>query len=432
MDDALKSVAFHTLGCKLNFAETSAMRKTFEGGSYEIRPFGAVADVYVINTCSVTEDADKDCRKAVRRALRTNPDAVVAVTGCYAQLAPRQIADIDGVSLVVGAKAKFDLPALLRDLDRRPAEAVVHRTDVNEAVDFHHALSSGDRTRAFLKIQDGCDYSCAFCTIPLARGKSRSPLIGDVVAQARLAVEQGFQEIILTGVNAGDFGRYTGQSLYDLLVALEQVDGIARIRFSSVEPNLMEDRIIDLAAESARIMPHFHMPIQSGSDALLRLMRRRYKSDLYRQRVDHIRRVLPHAAIGVDVITGHPGETDALFRESFDFLDRLEVSYLHVFTYSERPNTHALTLEPVVPVEERRQRTHALRRLSEHKRDAFEARFVGTVRPVLFEEEVKDGHIAGYTDNYIRVRAAWRPEWVNRIVPVHLTNRTLEGVFDVG
>lgn len=412
----MTSVAFHTLGCKLNFAETSAMRRTFEGGEFEIRGFDSAADIYVINTCSVTEDANRECRKVVRQALRRNPDAFVAVTGCYAQLEPEQIAAIEGVSLVVGAKDKFSLPDLVKSVGKRDT-ALVLRTDVNEAVDFHHAISSGDRTRAFLKIQDGCDYKCAFCTIPMARGASRSPLIADVLEQARQAVAEGFREIILTGVNAGDFGRYTGESFHDLLLALEQVEGVERIRTSSIEPNLLEERTIRHAAGSTRIMPHFHMPLQSGSDDMLRLMKRRYRRQLYADKVALIRELMPHAAIGVDVITGHPGETPERFEDSFAFIEGLDVSYLHVFTYSERPNTAALDIAPVVPVEERRRRTHRLRKLSDLKRQMFESRFCGQPRPVLFESEITDGMISGYTDNYIRVRVPVEEGLVNRVSP---------------
>lgn len=411
----MRSVAFHTLGCKLNFAETSAMRRTFEGGEYEIRGFDTPADIYVINTCSVTEDANRECRKAVRRALRRNPDAFVAVTGCYAQLEPEQIAAIEGVSLVVGAKDKFSLPDLVKSVGRRDT-ALVLRTDVNEAVDFHHAISSGDRTRAFLKIQDGCDYKCAFCTIPLARGASRSPRIVDILEQARRAVDEGFREVILTGVNAGDFGKANGESFHDLLLALEQVEGIARIRTSSIEPNLLEERSIRHIAASERIMPHLHMPLQSGNDDMLRLMKRRYRRQLYADKVALIRELMPHAAIGVDVITGHPGETEDRFEDSFAFIEGLDVSYLHVFTYSERPNTAALDITPVVPVEERRRRTHQLRKLSDLKRHAFESRFKGQPRPVLFESEVTDGMISGYTDNYIRVSVPFKAGLVNRVM----------------
>jgi len=410
----MTSVAFHTLGCKLNFAETSAMRRSFEGGEYEIRGFDAPADIYVINTCSVTEDANRECRKVVRQALRRNPDAFVAVTGCYAQLEPGQIAAIEGVSLVVGAKDKFSLPELVKSVGRRDT-ALVMRTDVNEAVDFHHAISSGDRTRAFLKIQDGCDYKCAFCTIPLARGASRSPRIDEILEQARRAVDEGFREVILTGVNAGDFGKANGETFHDLLLALEQVEGIARIRTSSIEPNLLEERSIRHIAASKRIMPHLHMPLQSGNDEMLRLMKRRYRRELYADKVALIRELMPHAAIGVDVITGHPGETEERFEDSLAFIEGLDVSYLHVFTYSERPNTAALDITPVVPIEERRHRTHQLRKLSDLKRHEFESRFKGQPRPVLFESEVSDGMISGYTDNYIRVSVPYEAGLVNRV-----------------
>lgn len=415
----MKTVAFHTLGCKLNFSETSSLKREFEDHDFLVTGFGGKADVYVINTCSVTQDANSDCRKYVRQALRRNPDAFVAVTGCYAQLEPEEIAEIKGVDVVIGARDKFKLFELAGQFEKKD-KTIVHHTDVNEAVDFHHAFSSSDRTRAFLKIQDGCDYKCAFCTIPLARGKSRSPLIAEILQNARQVLDEGYREIVLTGVNAGDFGRYNGENFLELLMALDRIEGLERIRISSIEPNLLHDDIIRFAADSRTIQPHFHIPMQSGSDTMLAIMKRRYRTDLYRKRVELIRQCMPSAAIGVDVITGHPGETEELFRETIDFLQALDVSYLHVFTYSERPNTTALDITPVIPVPDRRKRTHVLRRLSKQKRFDFDHRHAGQQHTVLFESEPKNGLLAGWTENYIRVYTPFHPSLVNAIKKVTL------------
>ena len=426
----MKKAAFTTLGCKLNYSETMTIQQEFEEQGYEITDFDLEADIYVINTCSVTQSANSTCRKTVRRALRRNPQAFVAVVGCYAQLEPGEIAKIDGVDVILGAKNKFNLLELFDDFTKRD-EPIIHNSDVNETVDFHNAFSADDRTRAFLKIQDGCSYKCSFCTIPLARGKSRSPDIATVVRNAEHLVADGFREIVLTGVNAGDFGRGTEEDFYMLLQEIDKVRGLERIRFSSVEPNLLHEEIIRFAANSEKIQPHFHMPLQSGSDRMLALMRRRYQSDLYRQRVELIRSLMPDACIGVDVITGHPGETDELFRKSFDFIDRLPVSYLHVFTYSERPNTHALDIEPNVQDSIRKERTHKLRRLSARKRFEFDTRFIGEVRPVLFEGATNGDHMLGWTDNYVRVGIPYRATLENRILPVELGERT-EGGYLIG
>ncbi|MEX2600279.1 MAG: tRNA (N(6)-L-threonylcarbamoyladenosine(37)-C(2))-methylthiotransferase MtaB [Balneolaceae bacterium] len=422
----MQKVAFDTLGCKLNFSETSTIRRDFSNQGYEVTDFNDPADIYVINTCSVTQNANSTCRKSVRRALRQNPDAFVAVVGCYAQLEPEEIAGIEGVDVVLGAKEKFRLLDLFDDFVKQEKTIIFH-SDVNEAADFHHAFSSDDRTRAFLKVQDGCSYSCSFCTIPLARGESRSPKIETVIRNAEHLVSEGYKEIVVTGVNAGDFGRGSDESFFQLLRALDSVAGLERIRTSSIEPNLLHEDIIRLAADSEKIQPHFHIPLQSGSDSMLRLMKRRYLSELYRSRVETIRTHLPDASIGVDVITGHPGETDERFQESFDFIDSLPISYLHVFTYSERPDTHALTLTPVIPGPERKERTHRLRRLSAKKRFAFDTRFIGEARPVLFEQENKNGFIQGWTDNYIRVAVPYHERLVNRILPVELGKRSKEG-----
>ncbi len=422
----MKKVAFKTLGCKLNYSETMAIQRDFEQEGFDIADFNDPADIYIVNTCSVTQSANSTCRKEVRRALRRNPEAFVAVIGCYAQLEPEEISKIDGVDAVLGAKNKFKLLELFDDFEKR-SEPLVYNSDVNEAVDFHNAFSADDRTRAFLKVQDGCSYNCSFCTIPLARGESRSPEISVVVQNAHLLVEEGFKEIVITGVNAGDFGRGTDENFFMLLQELDRVDGLERIRFSSVEPNLMHKDIIRFTAESDKIQPHFHMPLQSGSDKMLGIMRRRYQSDLYRERVQLIKKLMPDAAIGVDVITGHPGETNELFQESFDFISDLPVSYLHVFTYSERPNTHALNIEPSVQDNVRKERTHKLRRLSEKKRFNFDSSFSGEVRPVLFEGADHNGAMLGWTDNYVRVGIPYNPQYENKILPVRLGARSKEG-----
>lgn len=422
----MKKVAFKTLGCKLNYSETMTIREDFEQEGYAITNFDNQADIYVINTCSVTQGANSTCRKTVRQALRRNPKAFVAVIGCYAQLEPKEIAEIDGVDAVLGARNKFNLLELFDNFSKR-SEPIVYHSDVNETVDFHNAFSADDRTRAFLKVQDGCSYNCSFCTIPLARGKSRSPRISSVIKNAAQLVEEGFKEIVVTGVNAGDFGRGTDENFFVLLQELNQVNGLERIRFSSVEPNLMHKELIHFTAESEKIQPHFHMPLQSGSDKMLGLMRRRYQSGLYRQRVELIKELMPDAAIGVDVITGHPGETDELFQESCDFIDRLPVSYLHVFTYSERPNTHALSIEPAVQNSVRKERTHKLRRLSSKKRFAYDTSFSGEVREVLFEEGDHNGAMLGWTDNYVRVGIPYNPHYQNKILPVRLGARSKEG-----
>lgn len=399
------------------------MRRDFEHAGFELLEFSEQADIYIINTCSVTMDANSACRNTVRRALRRNPDAFVAVVGCYAQLEPEEIAQIDGVDAVLGAKDKFRLLDLFDDFVKQE-KTLIYNTDVNEAVDFHNAFSSDDRTRAFLKVQDGCNYKCSFCTIPLARGASRSPKIATVISNARLLVEEGFKEIIVTGVNSGDFGYGTDEDFLMLLQALDQVEGLERLRVSSIEPNLLHDDIIRFAAESRTLQPHFHIPLQSGSDDMLKLMRRRYRSDLFRQRVELIRELMPDAAIGVDVITGHPGETEELFQESFDFIESLDVSYLHVFTYSERPDTHALSLNPVIPKKERKRRTHLLRRLSDSKRFDFDNRFEGQIRPVLFEEAANGDKMYGWTDNYLRVAVPFTHGLANTI------QETLLGVYN--
>jgi threonylcarbamoyladenosine tRNA methylthiotransferase MtaB len=419
----MKSVALETLGCKLNYSETLTIQRDFENEGFEIADFSDKADVYVINTCSVTQSANSTCRAKVRRALRRNPEAFVAVVGCYAQLKPKEIASIEGVDAVLGAKDKFKLLELFDDFEKL-AEPIIKNTDANEAVDFHNAFSADDRTRAFLKVQDGCSYKCSFCTIPLARGKSRSPKIASVIQNAEQLVARGFKEIVITGVNAGDFGRGTDEDFFMLIKKLDKVEGLKRIRFSSVEPNLMHEDIIRYSAVSQKIQPHFHMPLQSGSDTMLGLMRRRYQSEVYRERVELIKKLMPDAAIGVDVITGHPGETDELFRESYNFIENLPVSYLHVFTYSERPDTHALNIEPKVQDSVRKERTHKLRRLSQKKRYEFDTSFRRQIRPVLFEEPKDNGTMYGWTDNYVRVGIPAKLRYENKILLVELGART--------
>lgn len=419
----MRRVSLHTLGCKLNYAETSAIGDRFARNGFELTEFGTASDVIVINSCTVTENADRECRQLVRRALRANPDAFVVVTGCYAQLQPEEIASIDGVDLVLGSAEKFHIERHADGFVKRDVPKVVVG-DIGAEEGFGPAATGAEdaRTRAFLKVQDGCDYNCAFCTIPLARGGSRSRPIAETVAGARRLVADGFREIVVTGVNVGDFGRRTGESFHDLLVALHEVEGLERLRVSSIEPNLLTPAIIELAARSDRMVPHFHVPLQSGSDAVLGRMRRRYRSALYRERADMIVREMPDAAIGVDVIVGFPGETDAHFEETFAFLHELPAAYFHVFTYSERENTPAAAFGEVVPVNVRRERTRRLRALSELKRSAFAARFTGQVRPVLFEHgDESGGALAmGFTDNYVRVGVPYHEALPNRIVRVRL------------
>lgn len=424
---ASRTVAFHTLGCKLNFSETSSLSRLLEKEGFEKKEFEDLADVYVINTCSVTDNADKECRQLVRRIQRKAPESLVVITGCYAQLKPKEIASIPGVDLVLGAAEKFNIARHIRELAKGDP-AKICSCDVDEVTGFHSSWSVNDRTRTFLKVQDGCDYNCSFCTIPMARGKSRSDTIANVVKNATELAAGGVKEIVLTGVNLGDFGKgpdgagtpisISGreENFFELVKALERVNGISRYRISSIEPNLLTNEIITFVAESDKFMPHFHIPLQSGSNKLLSAMRRRYKRELYADRVNFIRKLMPHCAIGVDVIVGFPGETEEVFRETFDFLHALDIAYLHVFTYSERDNTHALTLGPVVPVQVRHERNKTLRNLSYMKMQYFTGQQVGQTRKVLFEGHEKNGMMEGYTDNYIRVSTPYRPEWANEIV----------------
>jgi threonylcarbamoyladenosine tRNA methylthiotransferase MtaB len=416
-----RTVAFHTLGCKLNFSETSSLSRILENEGFEKKEFDDLADVYVINTCSVTDNADKECRQLVRRIQRKAPESLVVITGCYAQLKPKEISEIPGVDLVLGAAEKFNIATHIRELAKGDS-AKICSCDVEEITGFHSSWSVNDRTRTFLKVQDGCDYNCSFCTIPMARGKSRSDSIDNVVKNAEELAASGVKEIVLTGVNLGDFGKGPdGELKYDedffqLVKELEKVKGIQRYRISSIEPNLLTNSIIDHVANSDKFMPHFHIPLQSGSNKILGAMRRRYKRELYADRVNLIKTLMPHCAIGVDVIVGFPGETEEEFKETFDFLHSLDISYLHVFTYSERDNTHALTMKPVVPVNVRHERNKTLRNLSYMKMQYFIGQHVGQTRKVLFENNDKSGMMEGYTDNYIRITTPYRKEWVNEIV----------------
>ena len=416
-----RSVAFHTLGCKLNFSETSALSRQLEADGFEKKGFDDKADVYVINTCSVTDNADKECRHLVRRIQRKSPESVVVITGCYAQLKPKEIAQIEGVDLVLGAAEKFNLSQHLREFTKGDSTKI-SSCDIEEVSGFHSSFSVSDRTRTFLKVQDGCDYNCSFCTIPMARGKSSSDSIENVVANAKLLAQKGVKEIVLTGVNLGDFGKgadgnkHNEESFFDLIQNLDAVDGIERYRISSIEPNLLSEEIIRFVANSKKFMPHFHIPLQSGSNTILGLMRRRYRRELYAEKVALIKHLMPHCAIGVDVIVGFPGETEAYFEETFQFLHNLGVSYLHVFTYSERDNTKALEIQPVVPINIRHQRNKILRNLSYMKLQHFTQQHAGEMRDVLFEEADKNGMMEGYTDNYIRITAPYKKEWVNEIV----------------
>ncbi len=409
-------VAFHTLGCKLNFAETSTIAQDFRSNGFEEVSFKDAADVYVINTCSVTENADRECRNIVGRALRANPDGFIVIVGCYAQLKPKQIMEMPGVDLVLGATEKFNVTQFLGALKKTAGNALVHSCEIAEADSFVSSYSAGDRTRAFLKVQDGCDYKCTYCTIPLARGISRSDTLENIIQKAQEIADKGIREIVLTGVNVGDYGKgefgnkHHENTFLDLVQALDRHIDVDRIRISSIEPNLLRNEIIEFTQNSSKFVPHFHIPLQSGSDAILKKMKRRYMSSLYAQRVETIKSINPDACIGVDVIVGFPGETEELFLETYNFINNLDVSYLHVFTYSERSNTLAAEMEGVVPIQERKRRNKMLRILSEKKKRAFYETQIGKKRPVLFEDENREGYIYGYTDNYLRVKTYWNPE----------------------
>ncbi len=419
-----KSVAFHTLGCKLNYSETSTLSRKLEDDGFVKRNFDDVADVYVINTCSVTENADKECRMIVRQIQKRAPEAMVVITGCYAQLKPEDIARIEGVDLVLGAAEKFNLNSHLRELTKAGVGGVakICSCDIDDVNGFESSYSSTDRTRAFLKVQDGCDYNCSFCTIPLARGHSRSDSIEGVLNNMRELALGGTKEIVLTGINLGDFGkgevggRIHSSSFFELIQEMDRVEGIDRIRISSIEPNLLTNEIIEFVSRSKKFMPHFHIPLQSGSNTVLGQMRRRYKRELYADRVAYIKELMPHCCIGVDVIVGFPGEGEVEFKETFDFLHQLDISYLHVFTYSERPNTLAAEIKPIVPMGNRNDRNKLLRNLSYQKMQYFTAQHRGTTRKVLFENPGKNGMLEGFTDNYIKIETPSRSEWVKQIV----------------
>lgn len=413
-----KTIAFHTLGCKLNYAETSTLSRMLEKEGFAKKPFDGIADVYVINTCSVTDNADRECRQLVRRIQRRSPESLVVITGCYAQLKPEEIAGIEGVDLVLGAAEKFNIASHLRELSKGDSTKI-SSCDIGDVNGFNSSYSVNDRTRTFLKVQDGCDYSCSFCTIPMARGKSRSDSIANVVHNANELAVSGVKEIVLTGVNLGDFGLNgigkRKEHFFDLVQQLDEVEGIERFRISSIEPNLLSNDIIDFVAGSKKFMPHFHIPLQSGNNRILGQMRRRYRRELYAERVEKIKAVMPHCCIGADVIVGFPGESDEDFKDTFDFLHALDVSYLHVFTYSERDDTAALNITPVVPVQIRHNRNKTLRNLSYMKMQYFTSLHSGSARPVLFESVSKNGMMEGYTDNYIRITAPYKKEMVNTI-----------------
>jgi threonylcarbamoyladenosine tRNA methylthiotransferase MtaB len=415
-------VAFYTLGCKLNFSETSAIARSFEEHGFKKVDFEDTPDIFVINTCSVTENADRKCRKVIRDAQRVSANPYIIVVGCYAQLKPREIASIEGVDAVLGANEKFRILELINDF-QKGKKATIFASDIEEATSFFEAYSINDRTRTFLKVQDGCDYACTFCTIPLARGRSRSNTIPDIVDSARRIADDGVREIVLTGVNTGDFGIRNSKRhdrFIDLIRALDQAEGIERFRISSIEPNLLTDEIIEFVASSNRFVPHFHIPLQSGADKILKKMRRRYLTPLYAGRVETIKRLMPHACIGVDLIVGFPGENRDTFMETYRFVQELDISYLHVFTYSERPNTPASAFDGAVSTEEKQERSIMLRSLSVKKRRCFYRQHLGEIRPVLFENDVTDGLVHGFTDNYIRVGIPHRQGVVNTIQPVYL------------
>ena len=416
-----KSVAFHTLGCKLNFSETSTISRLMEKEGFEKKKFTDKADVYVINTCSVTDNADKECRMLVRRIQKRAPESMVVITGCYAQLKPAEIASIDGVDLVLGAAEKFNIAQHIKEFTKGDSTKICS-CDIGEVSGFISSYSINDRTRTFLKVQDGCNYNCSFCTIPMARGKSRSDTVSNVVRNVELLAETGVKEIVLTGVNLGDFGKSDDNSIinkedfYLLIQELDKISAIDRFRISSIEPNLLTNEIIDFVAGSRSFMPHFHIPLQSGSNTILGLMRRRYKKELYAERVTHIKSLMPHCSIGVDVIVGFPGELDEYFDETYNFLSDLDVSYLHTFTYSERANTLALGMKNVINIKVRNDRNRKLRNLSFIKSSEHTRRHIGETRKVLFEANEKNGMMEGYSDNYIKVTTLQRQDWVNKIV----------------
>lgn len=427
-----KKVAFYTLGCKLNFSETSTIARDFQNEGFERVDFEEIADIYVINTCSVTDNADKQFKQIVKKAMKLNAKAFVAAVGCYAQLKPEELAAVDGVDLVLGATEKFKITDYINDLSKNDM-GEVHSCEIEEADFYVGSYSIGDRTRAFLKVQDGCDYKCTYCTIPLARGISRSDALENVLKNAKEISEQGIKEIVLTGVNIGDYGKGEfgnkkhEHTFLDLVKALDEVEGIERLRISSIEPNLLKNETIEFVSQSRTFVPHFHIPLQSGSNDILKKMKRRYLREVYTERVAKIREVMPHACIGVDVIVGFPGETDEHFLETYHFLNDLDISYLHVFTYSERDNTEAVEMDGVVPMNVRSKRSKMLRGLSVKKRRAFYESQIGTNRTVLFESENKEGYIHGFTENYVKVKTPWNPELVNTLHEINLTKIDEDG-----
>ena len=429
----MKKVAFYTLGCKLNFSETSTISRMFEEKGYKKVDFSDSPDIFIINTCSVTENADKKCKKVVREARKISPEGYVAIIGCYAQLKPKEISGISGVDAVLGAAEKFRLVELL-DGFKRTKDTTVIASDISEANIFHHSYSIHDRTRTFLKVQDGCNYGCTFCTIPLARGKSRSDTIANVIRGAEKIAQTEVKEIVITGVNTGDFGIQEDrrkEKFTDLIEALDQINGIERLRISSVEPNLLHNNIIETVAKSERFVPHFHIPLQSGSDKILRAMKRRYKRELYTDRVRTIKELMPHCCIGVDIIVGFPGETDEDFMETYQFLNELNISYLHVFSYSERANTIAAKMDNPVPLKVRHERSKMLRILSEKKKRRFYEENLGKVATVLFEDDVEDGIMQGFTENYVRVAAKYDPMLINETKQVVLSSINENGLVEV-
>ena len=430
--NAEKKVAFYTLGCKLNFSETSTIARSFVSEGFERVEFEEKADIYVINTCSVTDNADKRFKSIVKNAVKKNDDAFLIAIGCYAQLKPAELAAVDGVDLVLGATEKFNVTSYINDLTKNNI-GEVHSCEISDADFYVGSYSIGDRTRAFLKVQDGCDYKCTYCTIPLARGISRSDTVQNVLDNAKEISSKGIKEIVLTGVNIGDYGKGEfgnkkhEHTFLDLVKELDKVEGIHRLRISSIEPNLLKDETIDFVSKSSSFVPHFHIPLQSGSDELLKLMKRRYLKNTYTNRVSRIKEVMPNACIGVDVIVGFPGETDALFLETYNYLNDLEISYLHVFTYSERPNTEAVHLDGVIPKKVRAKRSKMLRGLSAKKRRAFYESQLGNTLTVLFESENKEGYIQGFTENYVKVKTPWNPELVNTLHAITLTEIDEDG-----
>lgn len=437
MENIRKTAAYHTLGCKLNFAETSTIARQLTEAGYQKVAFDEAADVYIINTCSVTDNADKECKLHIKRALKANPDGLVVIVGCYAQLKPEEISQIEGVDLVLGAREKFNVLSYLEDIKKSENQGIVHSCEIEEADFFIGSYSIGDRTRAFLKVQDGCDYKCTYCTIPLARGISRSDTIENVLKNAKEIAEKGIKEIVLTGVNIGDYGKGEfgnkkhEHTFLDLITELDKVEGIERVRISSIEPNLLKNESIELVSKSRRFVPHFHIPLQSGSDDLLKKMKRRYLTKLYSDRIAKIREIMPDACIGVDVIVGFPGETEERFLETYNYLNSLPISYLHIFTYSERENTEAVEMAGVVPVAERKKRNKMLRILSEKKKMAFYETQLGKNLPILWEHENKGGKMYGFTENYVRVQKPFDASSINQIEVLKLDKIEADGSVSV-